>query len=608
MWKLNISNIAGIHSGEPNLNRGINAAQASNWQGKTSLITAIRTVLGGSVTSATLTDGADEGYVRLQTSEASYERHLRRTGKTVSVDGEAYLTTEQQQATAELFAFLDEDNLIRTAVREGEDLTPYLIEPLEQEDIEGQIRRLKSERETVESDLNRAREAAEQLPAKTKAVRTLETELAELKSEISELEGDTMEEGKQKELREKLTQARREREQISQRVSRLEGKIKSLESQIDDKESELKSISVSPASNLSEKLEDKRRTLRKVDSKIETLEMLYNATAKILDEGHLDLVADVDRQIDSDRLSCWICGNETTREDVEAEMDGVSDAISEHRSRRSELQSELSDLQDKQRKSKKQRRRKQSLETELDTLRTDLVDSQDELNDARAELEGNTERVETLEGQLQESDDRRKSLEQEIARKETKLESRRTEKEQLESRAQQRDQLEERYESLSEDIDELRSRRQRVINTTRTAFDEALEDIIAKFNPSFERARLKNHVNAETGRTEQLELVIARNGREITVEALSEGEVELIGVIATLAGHEAFDVADQVPCILLDDLGGLASEHIHTLVEYLEARTDYLVTTAYPEAGEFDGHMLSPDDWDVISDRVDQPA
>jgi hypothetical protein len=59
---------------------------------------------------------------------------------------------------------------------------------------------------------------------------------------------------------------------------------------------------------------------------------------------------------------------------------------------------------------------------------------------------------------------------------------------------------------------------------------------------------------------------------------------------------------------LLDDLGGLAGEHIHTLVEYLEARTEYLVTTAYPEAGEFDGHVLSPDDWDVVSDRVDQSA
>jgi hypothetical protein len=84
---------------------------------------------------------------------------------------------------------------------------------------------------------------------------------------------------------------------------------------------------------------------------------------------------------------------------------------------------------------------------------------------------------------------------------------------------------------------------------------------------------------------------------------LSEGEVELVGVIAAMAGYEAFEVADRVPCILLDDVGGLASDHLHTLVEYLEDRTEYLVTSAYPEAGEFDGHTISPVNWTVVSDR-----
>ena len=608
MWRLEVSNIAGIRNGEPTIKPGINAVQASNWQGKTSLVTAMRTVLGGSVTSATLTDGADAGYVRLQTPDQTYERRLQRTGETVTADGQPYLTTEQQQVTAELFAFLDEHNRIRTAVREGEDLTPHLIEPLEREDIDSRIERLKSERETVESDLNRAQQAAEELPAETDAVRTLETKLADLEDELNALEGDTTESGEQEELRDELTQARREREQVSQRVDRLDGKIDSLESQIEDKESELDAVTVSTAPNLSEKLDDKQTALREVDQEIETLESLYNATTNVLDGGHLDLVTDVDRRIDSDHLSCWICGSDTTREDIEARMDGLSDAISDRRDRRSELQSAVSDLQDKQRQTERTRRRKQSLETSLNTLRTNLEDSREELSDAKAELAEHTERIDTLESQVEESDDRRKSLEQEIARTETKLESHREQQTKLESRAQQREQLRERFDSLSEEIEELRSRREQVIRTARTAFEEALEDVVAKFNPSFERARLKNHVDPASGRTEQLELVIARDGREISVDALSEGEVELIGLIAILAGHEAFDVANQVPCILLDDLGGLASEHIHTLVDYLDARTDYLVTTAYPEAGEFDGHVLSPDDWNVVSDHVDRPA
>ncbi len=608
MWELNVSNIAGIRNGEPTIKPGINAVQASNWQGKTSLVTALRIVLGGSVTSGTLTDGADKGHVQLQTPDHVYERRLQRTGDHVTADGQPYLTTEQQQAAAELFAFFDEHNRIRTAVREGNDLTPHLIEPLEHEDIEGQIRQLKDERETVKSDLDRAQQATEQLPARTEAINRLETELKELQAEMEDLEGDSSDSGEQAELREELTTARREREQVNQRVNRLEGKIESLESQIKDKKSELGAMTVSSAPEMSEELDKKRAALREVDQEIETLEALYNATNDVLDGGHLDLVVDVDRRIDSDHLSCWVCGGDTTRKTIEARIDGLSEAISERREQRSELQFTVSDLQEQQREIERKRRRKHSLEDEIAMLRTNLTDSQEELSAAKSELADHTERIETLESEVQETDDRRKSFEQEIARTEAELENQRVDKTKLESSAQQRETLEERYNSLSEEIEDMRSRREQVIRTARIAFDEALEDVVDKFDPSFERARLKNHVDPNSGRTEQLELIIARSGREISVDALSEGEVELIGLIAALAGHEAFGVADQVPCILLDDLGGLASEHIHTLVDYLGARTDYLVTTAYPEAGEFDGHVLSPDDWDVVSDRVDQPA
>jgi chromosome segregation ATPase len=393
MWELDISNIAGIRHGEPTVKPGINAVQASNWQGKTSLVTAIRTVLGGSVTSATLTDGTDAGYVQLQTPEHTYERRLRRTGTTVTADGQPYLTTEEQQATAELFAFLDEHNRIRTAVREGEDLTPHLIEPLEREDIEGQISRLKSEREVVESDIDRAQQAAEKLPTKTEAITKLETELAELEAEMEDLEGDATESGEQEELRDDLTAARRKREQSSQRVNRLERKIESLESQIEDKESELEAMTVSAAPNLSEKLADKQSTLRDVDQEIETLESLYNATNNVLDGGHLDLVADVDRRIDSDHLSCWVCGSDTTRDEIEARMAGLSEAISQRREQRSELQSTVSDLEEKERKTEQKRRRKHSLEDKLNTLQTNLADSQEELTAAKAELEEHTDRV-----------------------------------------------------------------------------------------------------------------------------------------------------------------------------------------------------------------------
>jgi len=605
MWSLEISNIAGIRNGDIVLESGSNAVQASNWQGKTSLITAIKCVLGASVSSETLTSGANSGYIHLQTADAEYERRLERTGDSITVEGNAYLSEEDQQAAAELFAFLDETNAVRSAVREGNDLTPVLIDPLNRENIEGQINELKSKRESAETELERANEAAEQLPTKIDDINQLQTELSDLRAELDQIEGDSGDSSEQKQLRAELKQARQNREQASRRVNRLEGKIDSLESQIDKKEDELESLTVPSKSNLSEKLNNNRSKLHQVEQEIETLEALYNATNTVLDGDHFDLVTDIERQIDDDYLSCWVCGTETTRETVNAQMDKISDMIADRRDRRSELQATVSDLEKTQNDIDQKNRKKESLETSLKQLRTELSDSKDELAGANEELEDYTERVETLENQIEESNDRRKSIEKEIAQKEAEVESLKNEKESLEQRAEKREQLKKEVQESSEKIEELRSRRERVIQHARDAFDEALKDVVAKFNPSFEKARLRKHVD-NSGRTTQLELVIARDGREISVDTLSEGEVELIGLIAALAGYEAFDLADQVPCILIDHLGSLASEHIHTLVDYLEERTQYLVTTAYPEAGEFEGNMISPDDWDVVSDDIKQ--
>lgn len=607
MWEIEISNIAGIRNGTTTLQEGANAVQASNWQGKTSLIIAIKTILSGSATSATLTNGADSGYLRLQTPDKEYDCRLERTGGTVQLDGKTYLDKEQHQVAAELYAFLDESNTVRTAVREGNDLTPHLIEPLRREDIEGQITELKSKRETVQTELNRAEKAAEKLPSKIEQINSVESKLSELQTELDDLEGDPSDTGEEEELREELKQARRKREQVNQRINRLEGKISSLKSQIEEKEKTLSSLSIPSESNLSEDLSKNRSKLREINQEIETLEALYNATNAVLDGNHLGLLADTDRRIDDDYLSCWVCGTDTTRDTIENRMQEISEMIADRRDHHSELQTTVSDLEERKNDIDRKRREKTQLKENLDRLRTDLADSKDEISAAKSELEEHTENVENLENKVEETDDRRKSLEKEIAQKEAELESLQDEKDSLEKSAEECDDLEKEVNKISDRIETLRSRRQDVIKSARIAFDEALEDVVTKFSPSFEKARLEKHVD-ESGRITRLELIIVRDGREISVDALSEGEVELIGFIAALAGYEAFDVADQVPCILVDDLGGLASEHIHTLMKYLEKRTNYLVSTAYPEAGEFNANVISPADWDVVSDGIEHPA
>ena len=107
----------------------------------------------------------------------------------------------------------------------------------------------------------------------------------------------------------------------------------------------------------------------------------------------------------------------------------------------------------------------------------------------------------------------------------------------------------------------------------------------------------------ETARlTGTFELVVARDGRESRLEALSEGERELLGIIVAVAGYRTFDVAERVPVILLDGVSQLAADNLRELSDYLSGSSEILLTTAYPEAGEFGGHSIDPGLWDLVSD------
>ena len=608
MWHLDIENVAGIRDGEAELHPGTNAVQAGNWQGKTSLVTAVRVVLGGVVTPNVLTDGASQGHVRLTTDDGeTYEVDLRDAPDGVVRDGEPYLTESPARICADLFAFFDERNEIRRAVRNGEDLTPLLTRPLDAADLEAQVADLRDERRAAERELERTAGVTGELAATRRRVETLEDELAEQRAELADLDpgdDDPADESTSAEL----DAARTSHERTRQRIERQERQIESIESELAEREAELDGLTVPDDPDLQDRLERKRDRLADLDAEIDTLQTLYNATEQVRDRDHLDVVADVDRSLSGDAVTCWVCGTETTREAIESRLADLREAVAERRETATSLRESVEELEARRRQIDRDRSRRDELQREVSALRSRLAERRDDLTESRERREELAARIDDLEAQVDETDDRRQTLEAAVVRTETKLESAREEAEELARQADQREAIESRIEELSAEIESLRSRREETIDEARAAFDAALADVVEYFGPSFRGARLDKHTDPDTGRTEKLELVIARGGREISVDRLSEGEVELVGLVAALAGHEAFDVADRVPCLLLDDLGGLDSDHLHTLVEYLDDRTEYLVTTAYPEAGDFGGHTLSPAEWTVVSDLEEPPT
>jgi wobble nucleotide-excising tRNase len=116
--------------------------------------------------------------------------------------------------------------------------------------------------------------------------------------------------------------------------------------------------------------------------------------------------------------------------------------------------------------------------------------------------------------------------------------------------------------------------------------------------------RIEAQLREKRAALAEVDLVVVREGHEANLDALSEGELELLGFVAALAGYEAFDVADATPVMLVDGVGGLAETNLHTLVESLRERTEYLVFTAYPEHSAVDGHEIDPAAWTIASDGV----
>lgn len=271
---------------------GVTAIQASNWQGKTSFVTAMRAVLGGEIDAAAVTSGESTGWVTLTETRADgvdagpfTVEIMRRAGGLR--DGTPYLDEEEDRVCADLFAFLDGRNEIREAVRTGADLTPLLTQPFDRMNVDERITELKHERREVRSELDRAERAASRLPEKQSQLTEARSTLAELRDELDRItDVGTADDadGEQSSLRAELNDARVTRERAEESVTRLERQVETIEEEILEKRETLDRLDVPAALDLDD-LEQARDRLSTAEAELDVLEDLYNVNARILEGG-----------------------------------------------------------------------------------------------------------------------------------------------------------------------------------------------------------------------------------------------------------------------------------------------------------------------------------
>ena len=584
--EISIENIGGIRTGEASVERGLNVVSGANWQGKTSFIHGIEAALGMPVS---VTEGTDEGTVNLKGDGLRADVEVIDTNGTTVVEGSPLLESESAKTKAELYACLGESNPIRKTVRAGENLETVLTRPLDLENIDQKIGELKSERDRIDTEISKAENSKNAIPQVKERIERLETQIEEYKSQLEELEPADGENGTDK--REALSQTRSERNRLQSEVDRLERSIDRYADKIEDYEAELETISVEEIDVEYQDIEAKKAELDEIRSDIKVLESLFTANNLILEENSLELISAVDHGLETDSFSCWICGEETTRDAVEANIQELQEALQVHRSKLTENKSELNEMETKYEQQQQQKKRKSVLEEDIQELSRGLEEKKERLADRKETIDSLEDRIESLREAVDESVEEITDIESELKFRQSELEEATDELEKHQRSAYQLDQLQERRTSIAEELNDLRDRKAAVKQSMRDTFHETMQEIVDAFDTGFESARL----------TANFDLVVAREGREAELQALSEGELEILGFVAALAGYEAFDVSETVPFLLLDGLEALSDENLHNLVTYFEDRAEYLVVTAHPEHTDFSGNPIDPSAWDTVT-------
>lgn len=607
MWELSVSNVGGIRTGDVEISEGVNVVQASNFMGKSSFIAAMRSVLGvwdqyGD--SPQITEGESEGNVTLTVDGETHEVTLNRSGRSTSYSGDPLLENETDRICTRLFAVLDETNPIRTAVRNGEDLTEYLQAPINIDKINTEIAEKQDERRELEAQIETVNDAQNDVIQLEEEIGQLNEELESLREERDELKEEVRDVDESSELEDKLSNKQSDLELAKRTVRSKSTNRDTLAERIEEKREKLDNLEVPDEPDFDADLDEKQEQVEEIKSQIENLRDLKSANQSIISSNQVQLVTEIDRSIEADEVECWVCGNDTTKEAIQTRLKAIDEKVGTLKSKRQELNNTISEIKKQKRQYNNKKQEKQDLKADLDKAESKLAEVENELEEAEGRVESLEAEIEELEDEVMEETDtvneELTDIKTSISTKESRLETKRQKKKDKKEIIEPVGEIEDEITEVSDEIDALRERKNTKQRELKNEFDEALLEIIDTFAPGFDGGKL-DLITDDSSNVKGYELMVGRDGRQIPITNLSEGETELIGLVIAIAGYRTYDVGDISPVIMIDGIGQLAAENLQGLVTYLEDATEVLITTAYPEAGDIGDHKIDPGHWDVVS-------
>ncbi|PSP68854.1 chromosome segregation protein SMC [Halobacteriales archaeon QS_1_69_70] len=614
-----VRNLGGIDTCEVTFRPGVTVLAGRNATNRTSLLTAIGGVLGG--TGPTLKSDADDGSVTLTLGGSEYTRRYVRHDGQVRAEGNPYTDATE---TVDCFASLLEANPARRAVERGEDLREVLMRPVDTDAIEARIRRIEGERREVRDRLDEIDRERDQLPRLETRRAELQEELADIddeldavRSTVDEYDADPDTAEAAQEAIDELEETRHRLRSVRDDIDTQETSIEALREERAELEAELAELTTQDAEleRIEQELARLQERERAYDDAVGDLSAIVEFTGDLLDDGCPDLPGaeptdDVTAELDPDAktVECWTCGSEVTTSDIRDRLCEFETLVSEKRSERAETRDRLEELRDRRDDLRSVTDRQERLESRLRDVDAELDRREGRIEELEADAEDVREEVSMLEAHIEETEELRESdlldryqrlseLEYERGRLERELSDVETSIETLDALADERDQLDAQDDELAAELESLRTRIDDLERASIESFNEHVADVLELLGYEnlervwIERTEKERREGRQNVSQSTFELHVVRTTDdgavyEDTVDTLSESERDVVGLMVALAGYLVHDVYETVPMMLLDSLEAIDSERIGALIEYIAEYAPYLVVALLPEDAE----------------------
>jgi chromosome segregation ATPase len=607
-----VRNIGGISKSRVSLSPGVTLLAGENASNKSSFLRSLSAVLGGP--TPPLKSDADTGRVDLEMGSEEYYVELSKQNGTQAVTDWKRFT--ELEDLCELFVTLDETNPIRQAVVNDGDLYDLLMRPVDTDEVEAEIERLKHRKDDLDERLSKLNRKEDRLP-------TLETRANNLRGKIEETEAALREkreaiEGLEAERStetdspafEDLTEKRSKRESVRNRIRTQKEAIESLEAELDSIETELHDLeSADLPDDIGEvetEIEQLHHQKQQLTTTINSLSPIVEMNSQLLNDGDEipaemksdDIVEELDP--DTRTITCWTCGNSVERSEIGEQVRVVKEILQEKRAQREMLSERIQSLEEQRQQFERQTEnrerlceRKRSTEAEIERRTEQLAKLQSRRDELTTDIQALQDEVEESNGQsdeLSERYDEVSDLEYERGQLENELNDVETEIDEIETELSNRSALEAERESVTTQLREQRDRIESLEHDLVNKFNEMMQQVLDRLDyEKVERVWIERltDTSGTSGNTE-FELHIVRSSEEgaayeDTIENLSKSEREVISLVVALAGYLTHDVADELPIIIVDAVEMLDAARIEGLLDYFSQYADYVVMAVLPE-------------------------